>query len=98
MALWAKLEQWSDSAKKQNPGDFMRQGVFVLVCVLIAVAIDQYALEAVITPITPDFIPLGFYQVMLLPVVCLLAAMLTGPSKAIRISKAPAPTQSIRRR
>ena len=87
IALWSKLEQFSNKHKRENAGDFFRQGIFVSVCVLLSVLIDQYALGGIVTSLSPDFIPLGFYQVLLLPLVLYLAAMLVGPSKAVTASK-----------
>ena len=93
MALWAKLEQISKSAKRQNPGDFMRQGTFVLFCVFAAMAIDQYLLVPSISPSLPSWLPAAFLQVLLLPVILLMAARSLGGTKPIKIKKAPRPTQ-----
>lgn len=98
MALYAKLEQISNKAKKQNPADFMRQGVFVLVCVVICLVIDQQILEGLVTKYSPEFIPLGFYQILLLPLVLYLAAMAFGPSKDLRISNPSTPSSKNKRR
>ena len=87
IALWSKLEQLSNKHKRENAGDFFRQGIFVSVCVLLSMLIDQYVLEGIGTTWSPDFIPLGFYQVLLLPLALYLAAMLVGPSKAVTASK-----------
>ncbi len=94
MALWAKLEQISDKQRKQNPGDLVKQGAFVLVCVLVSILIDQFVLESLAESIAPSIIPLGFYQVILLPVVLLIAAKIAGPTKAVSITKSPHPTQN----
>lgn len=80
-ALWAKLESFQKPAQKAASKDLVRQGLFVLVCCVVAVAIDQYVLEAVVTALLPEFIPLGFFQILLLPVVLLLGAKLVGPTK-----------------
>jgi len=93
-ALWAKLEQLSHSPKHHNPRDFMRQGFFVLLCVLLAVAADRYLLPAI--PL-PDWMPLAFVQVLLLPLILLITARLVGGTKPIQIAKAPRPSERRRR-
>ena len=93
IALWAKLEQLSDRPKRQNPGDFFRQGVFVLVCVLISVVIDQYLLAALVDFLSSDWLPLGFFQALLLPFVLYLAARIVGPSQDVLITRAPKPSK-----
>lgn len=92
MALWGRLEQASGRAQKQNPGDFLRQGVFLIICVAAAYLIDAYALERAVTYASPRSIPLWFYRVLLFPLILLVAAMVIGPSKDIKIAKAPRPT------
>ena len=87
LALWGKLEQMGNKQKAQNPGDFFKQGVFVLFCVIIAVFIDQQILEGLVSSFSPDFIPLGFYQVLLLPLLLLVAAKLVGPTTTISLKK-----------
>lgn len=89
IALWSTLESAGGKHKRENPGDFFRQGVFALVCVLISVAIDQTVLEGLVGTFSPDFIPLGVYQVLLLPFILYLAARILGPTQDIRIKKAP---------
>ena len=98
IALWAKLEEMSGHAQRQNTGDYIRQGGFVLVCVLLAVFIDQQYLRTIVDLISPDWIPFGFYEIMLLPVILYLAASMLGPSKQILISKAPRVSSKDRRR
>lgn len=90
LALWAKLEKMSaQSWAKERAGDYFRQGLFVLVCVIISVAIDTYFLESLSEAIMPDLVPLWFYEIMLLPVVLYIGALISGPSKEIKISRAP---------
>ena len=84
MALWAKLEQLSKSPKKHDPSDFMKQGFFVLICALIAWVVDQYVLQPNAANLFPDLIPLALLQVLLLPAILSVAAMLTGGMKPIR--------------
>lgn len=93
IGLWSKLEQLSGKGRRENPGDFFRQGFFVLVCVLVCVGIDTYVLADIIDFLLPDILPLGFYQALLLPVVLYIAALIIGPSTPILISKAPRPTR-----
>ena len=88
VALWSKLEQWSAAEQRRDASrDPFRQGIFVLVCVFVAIAIDQFLLEAAVLTISPDWLPLAFYQVVLLPVVFVVGAYLLGPSKEIRITR-----------
>ena len=92
MALWAYLEKVSNKQKIENPGDFFKQGFFVLVCALVSVLIDQFALESIVETILGDTQSLALWQVLLLPAVLYIAAISIGPSKAIFISKAPRPS------
>lgn len=92
MALWSWLEKVGGKAKKENPGDFLKQGIFVLACVLLSVLIDQYILENLVKAVLGDFVPLGFVQIILLPVVLYAGALALGPSRAILIGKAPHPS------
>ena len=89
MALWAWLERMGNREKKENPGDLMRQGVFVLICVLISIFIDQFMLDGVMSTFVGDWVPRGFLQVLLLPLVLLIGAITVGGSKEILIVKAP---------
>lgn len=97
LALWGKLEQLSGQAKRDDIGDYVRQGVFVLVCALVSVFIDKYMLES-FHAFLQSFLVLDFsiwlLKVLLLPVVLYVAAFVAGPSKQIRITKAPTPSKS----
>ena len=59
---------------------------------LIAVGIDRYVLKSLVESFSPDILPLGFYQAILLPILLLIGAKLVGGSKEIRIEKAPRST------
>lgn len=98
MALWAFLERLSGKRDRQDGSDALKQGLFVLCCVLVAVAIDMYVLPDLVESLAPDWIPLGFFQVILLPVIFYLGALVFGGSKEILIGKAPKPSQAKRRR
>ena len=84
LALWARLEQLSKSPKKQSPGDFVKQGIFVLGCSIVAWLFDQYVMQPNPELFLPDLVPLWLLELLLLPVVLSLAAMLTGGLKPIR--------------
>ena len=87
MALWAKLEQLGNKkGKKQNPGDFFKQGIFVLGCAIVSVLLDKFVLPKLVETISPDWLPMGFYQAVLLPVVMVLGAKIVGGSEEIRIN------------
>ncbi len=98
MALWSKLEQAGGRTKRENVGDLARQGLFVLACVGVAVAVNEYLLSDTVAMLSPDFIPLGFYQILLLPFVLYIGAFVVGGSKEIRITKAPRVSQKKSRR
>ncbi len=97
IALWSKLEHLSGKNKRDNPADFFKQGLFVTACVIAAILIDKFLLQPLVPKLAGDLLPLGFFQVLLLPVVLYLAARIVGPSKAIRITKAPRPSERKRR-
>lgn len=93
VALWSKLEEFgSKSKKRDDAADFFRQGLFVLICVIISVVIDRFFLEKLVAPLS-DFLPESFFRIALLPTILLLAARFVGPSKQIRITKSARPTE-----
>lgn len=85
VALWAKLEQMSKSRKKQNPGDFIRQGVFLSVCTILAIAINHY----VIVPQKESFelIPMGLVQTLLYPLILIIGAKVIGGTDPLRVKR-----------
>jgi hypothetical protein len=85
IALWARLEQLSKSAKKHNPGDFLRQGFFLLGCSAIAILADHYGLSRLEGASFTDWAPLGLLQLLLLPAIWLIAAQVFGGSRAVSI-------------
>ena len=97
LALWSKLEELSGLPKKDRPDDIVRQGGFLLLCAVIAIIIDYYFLESLYKSFSPDWIPFGFYQTVLLPLIFVIAGKFIGPSKDIMISKSPNPTQRKRK-
>ncbi len=89
LALWSKLEEMSGLPKKDRPDELFKQGGFLLLCSLVAILFDYYLLDSIYEQFSPDWIPKGFYLLILLPVILLIAAKIVGPSKDILISKAP---------
>ncbi|NMC62178.1 MAG: hypothetical protein GYA55_03325, partial [SAR324 cluster bacterium] len=81
-----------------NPGDFLKQGSFVLACAIICFLVDRYMLSKLAEEELPFGIPLLFIQIVLFPLVLYLAALVIGPTKAIRIEKAARPTEIIGKR
>ncbi|MBN8549669.1 MAG: hypothetical protein J0M12_10170 [Deltaproteobacteria bacterium] len=98
VALFATLERLGGKEKKGGTADAWRQGFFVLACVGVAVLIDRTVLPDIVDSIAPDYLPLGFFEVILLPLVLYLAALLFGGSKEILIGQAPKPTRGKRKR
>lgn len=92
VALWAKLEQIGKKDAREHALDYIKSAIFLFVSALIAVAIDTYMLEDLVSALSPDFIPLSFYQLMLLPLILVIGAKLVGGSKAISIDRAPRPS------
>jgi hypothetical protein len=85
--LWAQLEKWGGSRTKQNPGDFMRQGCFVTLVIALCMGIDQILFEA--NALALDWQTLWLLRVLLLPAGLYVASMVIGPSKDVKIAKAP---------
>lgn len=81
IALWSKLEDLSGRERHENVGDYIRQGGFLFICAVVCVLLDSYLLEGFYLSLSPDWIPLGFYQVLLFPFVLVIMAKLIGPSK-----------------
>jgi len=96
--LWSRLEEWSGKTRKENPGDFFKQGCFVLACATICFLVDHYMLSKLTEEELPLGIPLLFIQIILFPLVLYVAALLIGPTKVIRIEKAARPTEIIEKR
>lgn len=93
IALWAKLESVGNKHKREDAGDYVRQGTLVLVVAVVCVVIDQYFLRALVDStfgvILPFDVPFGFFRIVLFPLVLILLAKVLGPSREISISKAP---------
>ncbi len=85
LATWSKLEQASGRERRENIGDYLRQGGFALICVLVSLIIDQFFLEDLVMMFSSDSQTIGVARIMLLPVIFILAAKIIGPSKQIRI-------------
>ena len=79
--IWGILEQLSKSNQKQNPNDFFRQGAFVAVCVGIAFIIDYNFLENFVDGTLGGAIPIELAQVLLLPLIFVIGAIILGPTK-----------------
>lgn len=92
LALFSKLEELSGRSRKANIPDLVRQGSFVLGCSLVAYIIDRFLLQGMLKDYRPEWLPLGFLQLILLPLVLYVAAAIFGPSRQILIKKAPRPT------
>lgn len=87
IALWGWLERFSNRQKVHHPGDAFRQGLFVLSCSVIAFVIDIYILDFIVPFINQVWFPRIFLQVLLLPVILYVAALVWGPSKEILIAR-----------
>lgn len=86
IGLWAYLEKKGKSRARQNPGDFFKQGVFLLACVLVSIGIDKYVL-IIQAENLPDFLPLAMVRVLLLPVVFILLGLIVGGSTPPSLKK-----------
>lgn len=86
IALWSWLEKKGRSVKKQNPGDFFKQGSFIVVAVAAAFVIDIYFLESIVD-LLPNLMPLLFYRIVLLPITLFLSSLLIGGSKTQSLKK-----------
>jgi len=87
LALWAWLERLSKSPKRQNPKDFMRQGTFLLGSAVLALLINEYVLQEGAADLLPNWLPLTFVQIMLLPIILLLGAKMFGGTTPISIQR-----------
>lgn len=96
LGLWALMEKWGGSPKKQNPADFFKQGVFVLAGTLICVVIDQYFLESLASSVLMDILPLPILQIALFPAVLLIGALIIGPTKPLLVSRGAAQAKGLK--
>lgn len=85
MALWAQLELWSGHGKKGDARTYLKQALFVLICAAISVLIDQNLLEDLVNSYLDPIVSLGLAQIVLFPIILLVAAQLTGGSKPIQL-------------
>ena len=88
-ALWSALEKISKSSRPQDPKLLLKQGLFTLLCVIIAVLIDHYLLRQELVDVLPEWLPLLIIEIFLLPFILWLMALCIGGSKEIDITKAP---------
>jgi len=95
MALWGWLEGLRSSTKKRTDEvrDLLRQGAFILCCVAATFGLYRLIVTPYLNPILEPFVPPFLVQLLLLPLVLYIGALLAGPSKEIKISKAPYPTK-----
>ncbi|MCB0333570.1 MAG: hypothetical protein KDD55_08735 [Bdellovibrionales bacterium] len=96
LALWSRLEQATHIQKgkkrSKEASDLLSQAYFVTGCSIATYFVDRYFAQE-IEPFLPSFIPLGFVQIMILPLMLLIGGYIVGGSKPIRIEKAPRPTE-----
>jgi hypothetical protein len=97
MALWLWLEGIRGKKHTNEVNDFLKQGFFVLVCVGLTYGIYEMIFIPYINPSIEKFVPTFLIKFFLLPVVLYLAAIIVGPTKDIKIKKAPHPTERKRR-
>lgn len=98
IGLWSLLEKIGGKTKRENPGDFFKQFIFVSGCVLASVAINEYFVIPQVPALLPSFVPLLLVQITLLPFVLYIGAICIGGSKAIRIEKVAHVSQNRRRK
>lgn len=94
MALWSYLEKTAGKKKQERPGDLLKQGLFVGICAVASVLIDIYVLPSLVESVAQDYVPYAVFQVALFPMVLYLAAKIIGPTKDIKIAKAPSSSRS----
>jgi len=86
IALWGWLENRGKSERFHDVKNTLRQGGFVLVAALLALALDRYVLLPHLESALPDWLPLGVIEVALFPSLLLLLACIVGPSSDVTIS------------
>lgn len=87
LSAWNKLEQIGNKNDKGQPGFLFKQGLFTLICAFVSLLVDQHLLENLHNTIGIEWVPLGFLQIILFPIVLYIGALLLGPSKTIKITK-----------
>ena len=89
LALWSFLEKTGGKKKSERPGDLLRQGIFVALCVVVCIVIGIYLLPSLIESFFGNVVPTIVFQIVLLPIVLALGAMIYGPTRDIKIEKPP---------
>jgi hypothetical protein len=86
MALWAQLEKWGG---RSNQGDaikiYIKQGSFVLGCVLLCILIDKTILDEIVASYLDPYITRGLARFLLFPLILLLVAQIFGGSKPVQL-------------
>ncbi len=85
MALWYQLELWSGHGKKGDARTYLKQGLFVLVCAIVSVIIEQNFLEDLVNSLLDPLISLQLAQIILFPIVLFIAATITGGSRPVQL-------------
>ena len=91
LALWHSLQKEARSSvqRKAEIADLWKQGFFVTGCVVVTYFLYESVYRKYISDLLIQWVPDFVAQILLLPIVLYTAASLIGPSKEIRIEKAP---------
>ena len=98
MALWQWLEGFRGKKHTNEVIDFLRQGFFVLCCVAATFGIYELIFIPYINPMIQSYVPTFLIKFLLLPIVLYIAGSVVGPTKDIKITKAPHPSERKRKR
>ncbi len=88
VALWGFLEKFSDKSSRDDISDYLKQALFLTICVAVSVFIDRKAIAS-IAEIVPLEIPILYYRIILFPFVMFILGKLTGGSIKIEVEKNP---------
>jgi hypothetical protein len=88
LGLWSALECRRKGLSMQEARDLFKQALFITVCVVFAMVVDHFGLPIFKNAYLDD-VGYGVARVLLLPLILMVAAVLIGPTKPIRVTRAP---------
>ncbi len=86
-ALWAVLER-SAKNKATHPAEHLSAAAFLGVCGIVSYGIHKFVLDWFVTLVDTG-LPRNLFLLMVWPMVLFIGAKIIGPTRKIRIEKAP---------
>jgi len=85
LAMWDYIDNKARKRNDRHSFNLMKQAFFISLCVVCCILIDRYLLDTILDSILMNLVTRDLMQILLLPVVLVIASVIVGPSKAIMI-------------